>query len=360
MKTVTKYFPLFLFCYHLLFAYLAWHWVVTHHGDAQRYWFVAENVEHRSWVEFLQPGTDLIKWFTFPLVRYLHLPFFGGFIIFSSFSFIGFYKLWQVLKTAAAEDWRLQTLAMLLLLLPNLHLWTSFIGKEAILFVALVVLTQHLVSQNFRSISFVVAFLVLAIIRPHVAIVIFAAFIIALLWKGKRSPMQSGAVVLGSLLGFFGLYLLLKKVAMLPAHPIEKIIRLYNVHIQVLRNTQAYVPLDQYPLPYKIFTFYFRPLPFEKSGVWYWCWSLENAVLLSIVVVTVFLSIRSFKKVTFDFYAVFAVFVLLLFAVLYVYAYANYGLIARTKIMVMPFLYLLLLRILNKLLPTKTFHTNKE
>ena len=341
-----KYFPAFLFGYHLLFAFVGWDYVTKNNGDAIRYWFVGQDLSQKTWLSFFQPGTDIIKILTFPLVKYLHLPFWSGFLIFSIMSYLGFYKLWQIILALTRNHQPSFLVGVLLLLLPNLHLWTSFIGKESILLVALVFMVEKIMSQNFESSTFIMSFLVIALIRPHVAIVLLFALLIATMWKGNLTWKKKLQVGVGSAFGFAGLYFILKKITFIPNKPWERIIYIYQYHIRGLKKTAAYVPLDDYGLPYKLFTFYFRPLPFEKTGWLYQIWSLENLILLLLSGSALYVVVKNFKKIKWGVSDIFTIFAILLLAIMYVYAYANYGLIARTKIMAMPFLYIVLVKIL--------------
>lgn len=346
-----KRFPVFLFGYHLLFTSVAWDYVTKNNGDAIRYWFFGQDLSQKSWLSFFQPGTDIINLITFPFVKYFHFPFWSGFLIFSMMSYLGFYKLWQMILSLTTNNKPAFFAGLLLLLLPNLHLWTSFIGKESILFVALVVMAEQLLKRHIKSAPFVLSFLLIALIRPHVAFVLLVALMIAYMWKGNLNRKEKMGVGVISSFCFLGIYFILKKIAVIRTNPWKRIIYIYDYHIKGLKKTDAYVPLDQYSLPYKIFTFYYRPLPFEKSGWFYQIWSFENLILLLGSGGVVYMVVRNFKKIKWGFYEIFAILVIAFLAVMYVYAYANYGLIARTKIMATPFLYLLMVKIFAQLIP---------
>lgn len=191
------------------------------------------------------------------------------------------------------------------------------------------------------------AFLLIALIRPHVAIVLFAAFLISFFWKGKVSTRMKWNLAAVSALASVVLYFTLKKIAKFTNDPWHRITHIYDYHIIALRKTNSYVPLDQYPLPYKLFAFYFRPLPFERSGLLYKIWSLENLLQLLLSLLTVYLLIKNRKKIKINFLSLFSLIYILFLALKYVYAYANYGLIARTKIMAMPFICVLIVQVFS-------------
>lgn len=344
-SSVIKIFPCVLFLYHLSFAWFGWQYVLGNNGDALRYWFVGEDLEQVSWDHFLQPGTDVIKLLTFPFVKFLHLPFWTGFVLFSTLSYIGLYQLWLIIRKTAAGSRLLLLVGSVLLLLPNLHVWTGLIGKEAVLFVALTTIIKSVMNAKIKWLTLALSVLVIALIRPHVAFIIVLALVIALLWKGRLNGKQKGLVLLAMTTFFFSLYVLLRKIAYLGVAPGARLLHIYEYHIAGLKKTAAYVPLDQYPLPYKIFTFYFRPLPFEKAGWLYQIWSFENALLFILCFSCFYRVLRYCKRIHWRLFEIFALLGIVLLSLMYVYAYANYGLIARTKIMAMPFLYILLLRV---------------
>lgn len=342
---IVKYFPYFLFCYHLVFSRFAFLFAQEIGGDSLNYWFEGKNLENLSWLELVHPGTIVINMLTFPLVKYLHLPFWSGFLLFSLVSFIGIYKLWKLIVTCTQHNKVAFAIGIMLMLLPNIHVWTSFIGKESILFVALIIMIEKIMAKNLKSLSFILAFSLIAIIRPHVAVILFVSLLIALFWKGDLTRKMKWYLLGISTLASIPLYFVLKKIARIKDNPWERILHIYDYHIRDMKATNSYVSLDEYYLPYKIFTFYYRPLPFEKTGLLYQIWSLENFILLLLSLITLLVVIKYRKIIKWNFFQIFAIFVLLLLSVMYVYAYANYGLIARTKIMAMPFLYIFILQI---------------
>ena len=347
-QLLIKFFPVVLLCYHLLFAYVGWNYVIHNDGDAIRYWLVGQDLSQVSWSSFFHPGTDMVKILTFPLVKYLHLPFWAGFLLFSLFSYYGFYRLWKLILSITAPPQLAFYIGVFLLLLPNLHIWTSLIGKESLLFVALVFMTEKLFQKKINSAVFIISFLLVALIRPHVATMLLIALMIAYFWKGNliwKNKISFGVI---SAIALAGLYLMVKKIANINNNPWERIAHVYDYHIKVLKTTPAYVPLDEYSLPYKIFTFYFRPLPFEKEGILYLVQGTENLIMLGLTLFLFYVMVVNFRSIKWDFYKIFTIFVVILLAVMYVYAYANYGLIARTKIMVMPFLYLFMVKIFSE------------
>lgn len=81
-----------------------------------------------SWIDFLKPGTDVVKFLSFPLVKFFNLPFWSGFPHLQSAQFCRRADSLPI-YCIAGSNVKLHVLVLVLMLLPNLHFWTSLIGK---------------------------------------------------------------------------------------------------------------------------------------------------------------------------------------------------------------------------------------
>lgn len=344
MKILHRIFPFLLLAYHLLFAWIGYQYILTHHGDAERYWFLGQDLSASSWTDFLKPGTDVVKLLTFPLVRFFDLPFLIGFLIFSLLGFAGVLILYRNLMRLAGSKVKLQILVVLLMLLPNLHFWTSLIGKEALILIPLTIFCAELSRKRYFSVWLIISLLAVAVIRPHVAFVLALSYVLALLFTLPLS-LKRKAVLLGVLALMTGLFTWLLAGLQDFSGGFQRVLQKYEAHISYFKTTDGYVPLDRYPLPYKFFTFWFRPLPFEKEGWLYGVISIENTVLPVLSLFAAFYSVKYLSILKKQMLFVFPVIMLFIFTLMYVYAYANYGIIMRTRVMGMPFFAVLLVEV---------------
>lgn len=346
MKILHRIFPFLLLAYHLLFAWIGFRYIVTHHGDAERYWFLGQDLSHSSWMDFLKPGTDVVKFLTFPLVKFFNLPFWSGFLLFSLISFPGVLILYRTLIRVAGNHIKLQVLAMVLMLFPNLHFWTSLIGKEALILIPLTVFCAELSRKRYFSILLLISVLAVAVIRPHVAFVLSLSYVLALLLAFPLS-LKRKAMVVGGLAVLTALFAWLLTSLQDFSGGFQRVFQKYEAHIRHFKTTDGYVPLDAYPLSAKLFTFYFRPQPLERSGLFYHVVSTENLLLLLIAGFTLWYGLRYFAELRSRLLFVFPLLFMTALGLMYVYAYANYGIIVRTRIMTTPFLYLFILLVLT-------------
>lgn len=346
MKTLHRIFPVLLLGYHLVFAWIGFQYILANGGDAERYWFFGQDLSHSSWTDFLKPGTHVVKFLSFPLVKFFNLPFWSGFLLFSLLSFAGVLILYRTLMRVAESNVKLQVLAMVLMLLPNLHFWTSLIGKEAMILIPLTVFCAELSRKRYFSVLLIISVLAVAVIRPHVAFVLALTYVLALLLTFPLS-LKRKAMVVGGLAVMTGFFAWLLNSLQDFSGGFQRVLQKYEAHIRHFKTTDGYVPLDAYPLPAKLFTFYFRPLPLERSGLFYHVVSTENLVLLLIAGFTLWYSLRCFAELRSRLLFVFPLLFMTALGLMYVYAYANYGIIMRTRIMTTPFLYLFILQVLT-------------
>ena len=346
MKILRRIFPFLLLAYHLLFAWIGYQFILTHHGDAERYWFLGQDLSASSWIDFLKPGTDVVKFLSFPLVKFFNLPFWSGFLIFSLISFAGVLILYRTLMRIAGSNVKLHVLVLVLMLLPNLHFWTSLIGKEALILIPLTVFCAELSRKRYFSVWLLMSLLAVAVIRPHVAFVLSLTYVLALLLTFPLS-LKRKAMVLGGLALMTGLFTWLLNSVQDFSGGFQRVLQKYEAHIRYFKTTDGYVPLDAYPLPAKLFTFYFRPQPLERSGLFYHVVSTENLLLLLIAGFTLWYGLRYFAELRSRLLFVFPLLFMTALGLMYVYAYANYGIIVRTRIMTTPFLYLFILLVLT-------------
>jgi hypothetical protein len=93
-------------------------------------------VHEYKWLDFFKVGTPFMVFLNYPLLK-LEAPFWLGHVLYSVIGFFGFYLFakWSYKVLALKNDSFFVLLLLgLVLLSPNLHIWTSIIGKESIVF----------------------------------------------------------------------------------------------------------------------------------------------------------------------------------------------------------------------------------
>jgi len=195
----------------------------------------------------------------------------------------------------------------------------------------------------------------LSIIRPHIALMLLFSIFLCFLLFGKwqwKTKLIASAVAMAVFSGLFYMFLQLSEIKRLD---FDRIRRFNEFSLLSFKDSGTYVPIIEYPYPYKLFTFYFRPLFNEIPSFYGLVLGLENSLILVLHLVAFVLFLRHYREVVFPlvFKAV------LLFSVisglLIVQRYSGFGIFARTKIMIQPFVMVVLLWIIAQIAnkPTK-------
>lgn len=340
---------LFLLGYHLLFTYFSWEYFAEKGGDAAFYWFQTDASRNRSFSDLFHYGSDVILLLNYSFAKVLQLDIIFGFLLYSLIGFIGiiqFYRLGKVLLDEKATVFGIDYL-FLLLMLPNLHFWTASLGKEAICFLLIATILLEIARKRYTAISFILAFLLLIAIRPHIALFLLMA-VMAVFFFGKQLKLKQkilfGAVFL--LVGFLAVYMVLQ-LSEIRYLDWSRIQRFNEYSLLSFKDTGSYVPMIEYSYPYKVFTFWFRPFPGEFPTFMGWGLGLENVIWIFLHAIGLVVLVRKWQQ--FHFAPVMKIIMIfaVISAVIIVQRYSGFGIFARTKIMMQPFIGLVLLWILT-------------
>ena len=181
--------------------------------------------------------------------------------------------------------------------------------------------------------------ILVGIIRPHFAALLLLAWFGGTFFSGIRISLK---YILMLLLAMPLLMWMLVSSHWLPDISIASMQRLMQVHHEHLQSTTTYVPLEEYNIFYKFFTFYFRPFPGEISSVYGWLTGIENIILLLIWGAGFYALGHLLFKYNYrpDRFELTVIIYFITFALVLSLAYSNFGLISRMKIHSMPFMLL--------------------
>lgn len=268
--TVTLYF------YHSFFSlvYLFFALKSGNRSDVIGYYLKAELL-----LADFKPGTKAI----IHLVSYLHqidLSIFGMFLVFNIFGFIGLSFFYAALKNVTENSSiGLRRLVLLLIFLPSVSFWSSGLGKDAISFMAIGMALYSALNFNKRFVLMMLAVALMLFVRPHIAAMMVIAIVASIALK-KDIPLMPRVII-----GAIGL---ISIAVMLPfalnyagleadASNLESYIEKYQGHNQ---QGGGAVDISSMPLPMKMFSYGFRPLPFEARSFVQLLASLDNMIIL--------------------------------------------------------------------------------
>jgi hypothetical protein len=303
------------------------------------------------------PGTGTMRYIS-GLVHVLsNSDGFGAFLILSWFAFLGCYLLYRAFVTAVPDGDHYRY-AWLVFLWPSLVFWPSSIGKESVMLFALGLAAlgaARLFTRQPAGYTLVLLGIVLTyLMRPHVAMIMLVALVIALvLGRGHARPTRTSTPA--SIAKAAAIVLLLVGASVVATrtanylgveslHPSSTEEKFEQTRQTTGSGGSRFSPADAAsPMgyPQAAVTILFRPFPFETTGLEPFLTSIE-ALGLALLTVVSWRRLMSVPwRLRVEPYVGFAlVYVLVFFFVFAVIS--NFGILARERTMMLPFVFVLL------------------
>jgi hypothetical protein len=272
-------------------------------------------------------------------------------MVFSWLGFLGYYWMFRAFRTALPDAPPMR-FAVMLLLLPSMLFWPSTIGKDAWMSMSLGLAAlgmARVLTRTPRGVVLLVLGLTAATaVRPHIALMFFVAFTPAFVLRRSRG---NHVITPGKV---FGLALLLV-LGLLLVSQVEAFFGIESLNNssaeQVLEKTRgvsstggseftARLP-SLATLPLSVVDVLFRPFPLEAHNFQTILASIEGLVLLGLCIMS-FRRVRSaLRRMLAQPFLLGCVLYVLLFAAAFG-AVGNFGILARQRVQVLPFVFVLL------------------
>lgn len=333
-----------LYIWHTILCMVYFWYIFYKGGDATGYFMRASLYGFDNEFGF---GTAGVTYLTTYLVQILGLSFLGCFLVFNIFGSIGLIAFDSTLKQATQKSSRhLKLLATVIVFLPSVSFWSSALGKDSISFMAACLALWSALNFKKRIILFIVAVLAMLLVRPHIAAAMVAAYALAFIFDQRISIIQrlfigsitivSSAVVVPLAMQYAGLG------DAQNAADIEAYIEQRQGH-----NLEggSSVDISSMSLPVQLFTYLFRPLPFEANSIFALAASVDNIILLFLFIlgaIAIFKKSKPLVESNRAFLWIYAVIVLFILAT----TTANLGIAMRQKWMFAPILIFLLISVI--------------
>jgi len=272
-----------LWVFHLLISVYFCFFVF---GDNIGYWRAGQHLTWQSAIPLLfeAKGTYFMHGFNYFFSGFLQMDYLSNTLLYGLLGFWGLLYFYRISDEVIPLNSQLGQFKLfpLLFYLPMLHFWSASIGKDTLLFWAIGMFAYGLLNipKRFLLIAFGFAFAYL--VRPHVALLLVAAFGLAFLWDNRTAVWKR--TVMGAIM-------LAGAVVMLPT--VLEYVKLEEVSVESITDyserradglsrshTGSSVDISSYPPPLKWFTFLFRPLFFDVNGIPALVASFENLFLL--------------------------------------------------------------------------------
>jgi len=165
-----------------------------------------------------------------------------------------------------------------------MHFWTASLGKGSVIFFGLMLFTYAVKFPQKRIFQLIIGGFFIYMVRPHVMLFVLVGVMIGILTGRGKISIGVKLLVLIASLGFLA-------VASNSILAVAKLENSENVVDDFEDFTEASasrlessadsgVSMSNYPLPLKLFTFWFRPLFVDSPGVLGLFSSVENLIYL--------------------------------------------------------------------------------
>lgn len=262
-----------IFLWHTLFSILYYFFTINNAADAKGYYLRSELVEGFNF----KLGTEFVTYFTSFLSQNLDANYLNSTLVFNLIGMLGlvfFYFSIEKYFFNLSRYW------ILIVFLPSLSFWSSGLGKDAISFFSVCLFLYSIAKMRKLIILLPLAFICMLAVRPHIAFMMLVSLGIYFILKSRvpilikflTLPLVFSVMILSS--SFVQQYVGLD----------EASVSSISNYVEERQNTNqgggSSIDLQSMSYPMQIFTYVFRPLPFEAHSVMALFTSIENIILL--------------------------------------------------------------------------------
>jgi hypothetical protein len=239
------------------------------------------------------------------IIYLVQLPksFFGGtyldyFLLFQAVGFFGLVVLMRTFEEIYLESGTSPPpYIFLLLFMPSLHYWTSAIGKDSLFFFGICLTLWAAMNFRRRIIALSVGMLLMLAIRPHIAVIAAAAFTVAVLIdRNTRLAIKIPVFVAGIAGTIFAVFTVWSTFSI----DLTDI----DAYSDVLAGREALTSTEDAgrtavnaAYPVRVVSLLFRPLFLDANGLLGVIVSLEN-LLLVVIMITMLAKFRTLRQLT--------------------------------------------------------------
>lgn len=333
-----------LYIWHSLFCVVYTIYAISNGADALVYYLKASNGEF-----MLSVGTGAVVSIATLFVTGLNLSFLGACILFNIFGTIGLLAFDASLRAAIADKSRLMRhFATVIVFLPSISFWTAALGKDSLAFMAAGLALWCALDMRRRTLVMACAIGIMLLVRPHIAGTMLIALTGSLVMQRKipfPQRLMLGAVALAATAAMVPFALNYAGVG--EGAGTDELMNYVEQRQSVNTQGGSSIDIASMSLPLQLYSYLFRPMPFEATSVFALAASLDNVVLLFLFIAGG-IKIAKRGKYTVESNRAFLWLYSLLTWVILAMTTANLGISVRQKWMFAPMLIFLFISLLGK------------
>ena len=310
-------------------------------SDSFSYYDRASHAE--NWLEMLVYGTSFIDFLAWPFVKLLSMSYVSVMILFSYFGYIAVVLFYLALNenVKLKPVWYNLTPTELVFLLPNLHFWSSSLGKGSVILLGLGLFIFGLSRFNRRSraILIISGSLLTLMIRPHIFLTLVTSVMIGIfITRSGIKPYIKWLIFSIAVILF--LYLSQDVMKFTNTDSLDVLSSNTISHrAEELSKSKSGIDISNYNLAMKMFTFWFRPLFIDATGIMGLIVSIENLFYLFFFAVIIKSAIQNWSD--WNGWFRISVFIFILGSFILAQVTGNLGIAIRQKAQFMPFFFII-------------------
>lgn len=275
-------FMVFLFFYHSLLALVYYLYAISNPSDSFGYYYKAtvHSLGDR-WFDYFGISTKFVDFIAFFLVNRLGFTYEASMAFFSWLGFLGFLGFYIFFRERIVTKPKLFGYDALIILfaLPNLHFWSSSLGKGSLIFFGfgLFFFAVNKPAPRFWALLF--GGWIIFQLRPHIFYVILIAIAIGYTFSTRGVAPVVRVMILGA--SVFLLYFIYEDILTLTGLEEDSIFDpLISHRASELGKATSGIDIASYNIWEKLFAFWFRPLFIDSPGTLGLIVSFENLFYL--------------------------------------------------------------------------------
>jgi uncharacterized membrane protein len=331
-----------LYLYHLLF-YGVYSWYAYNNPSDSKGYYATLSRHTGNWIDLFGTDTAFIDFFAYPFYK-IGFSYDMLMLTFAWFGFLGFmyaYLFFREKIPIKIKVFKIDLLT-LILFLPNMHFWTASLGKGSLIFFGLMMFTYAIVNPKNRIFLLLFSSFIIFYIRPHVFFFVALGTVLGYMSGKEKIPLWQKLSVFVVMVG--AVVLLQDQIlAVAGLQGSENLVEDFESFSEdrsesLSQGAGSGVDMSSYPLPLKLFTFWFRPLFVDAPNILGLIVSFENLFYLMLFLKIVNKDFIKFLRKSPSLVKMsFVIFFATSFAMTFIMS--NLGIIMRQKSMVMYYIF---------------------
>lgn len=273
-----------VFLYHLLFFGVYSWYAYNNPSDSHRY-FGDVQTHEGTWLDLFGTDTKFIDFVAYPFYK-LGFSYDMLMLLFAWLGFLGFMYAYLFIREQIpikVTVFKNIDLFTLILFFPNMHFWTASLGKGAPIFLGLMMFSYAIINPKGRIFLLVLSSTMIFYIRPHVFMFVAVGAVLGYMSGKEKISFRKKLLIYITLIG--ALVIVQDKIlAVMDLQNSDNLIEDFEAaaekNSEDLSSAGSGVNMSSYPLPFKLFTFWFRPLFLDAPNLLGLITSVENLIYL--------------------------------------------------------------------------------